>query len=131
MKLGTQTGSLTNHVLARAVKGQPDATVGMGATMLSWTDRYPGTVIGIARERGATVLTVREDNATRTDKNGFSESQTYLFEPNENGRVHLFKMNKHGMWDEVARNEKTGRLVKTGGYGLRIGERAKYHDFSF
>ena len=32
MKLGTETGSMTNHIYSRATKGQPDPAVGMGAT---------------------------------------------------------------------------------------------------
>lgn len=130
MKLGTETGSLMNHVASMAVIGQPAPTVGMGATILSWTDRYAGTIIDVNLAR--MVVYVREDKATRTDDNGMSDSgQTYSYEPNPNGRLYTFKQAKSGKWEEVRMNEKTGRLNKIKGYGLRIGERQKYHDFSF
>jgi hypothetical protein len=45
MKLGTHTGSLTNHIYSRAVPITPE--VGMGCTLLSWSDRHPATIIDI------------------------------------------------------------------------------------
>ncbi len=44
MKLGTQTGSVINHLHSRAVIGQPEPVVGMGATMLLWSDRRACTI---------------------------------------------------------------------------------------
>lgn len=38
MKLGTQTGSTTNYLMS-GVKGQPAPEIGMGVTLLHWTDR--------------------------------------------------------------------------------------------
>jgi hypothetical protein len=43
MHLGTQTGSLTNHLYSR-IKLPSEVKVGDGATLLGWTDRYAGTV---------------------------------------------------------------------------------------
>ena len=34
MKLGSQTGSVINHLYSRAVIGQPKPKVGMGCTLL-------------------------------------------------------------------------------------------------
>jgi hypothetical protein len=131
MRLGTQTGSLTNHILSRAVIGQPEPVEGMGATILSWTDRHAATIIHVTNAHAQTVIYVREDTATRTDKNGMSESQSYAYAPNPQGRLYTFRRTKSGTWEEVSVNEKTGRFNKTGGCGLRIGERAEYRDFSF
>lgn len=134
MKLGRQTASVTNHILSRAVKGQPEPVVGMGATILSWTDRQPGTIIDVSNAHAATVIYVREDNATRVDKLGMTDSgQRYLFEPDPNGRLYTFRKREDGTWEEVTVNPKTGRYnkIEGGGHGLRIGERDKYHDFSF
>lgn len=130
MKLGTQTASLTNHVLSRAVVGQPEPKVGMGATLLAWTDRYPATIIEVRTTKNCVYVTVQEDDATRTDKNGLSESQTYEFTPKPNGRKFTFRSGKNGMWQEMRKNDRGCRLICEG-YGLRIGEREKYHDFSF
>jgi hypothetical protein len=75
--------------------------------------------------------THREDRAIRTDSNGLSESQTYTYEPNPNGERHWFRRRKNGTWEEVKLNHKTDRYRKTGGLGLRIGEREEYRDPSF
>lgn len=131
MKLGTETNSLTNHIYSRSTIGQPDATVGMGATILCWTDRHGATVIEVGKSAGRTLLTVQEDTATRADKNGMSESQDYAFAPNPNGRRYTFRQTKTGGWDEVHLNTDTGRYNKTSGPGLLLGRRDHYHDFSF
>jgi hypothetical protein len=34
MRIGTQTNSLVNHLYSRAVNGQPEPVIGMGATLL-------------------------------------------------------------------------------------------------
>lgn len=131
MKLGTQTGSLTNHILSRAVIGQPDPIEGMGVTILAWTDRHAGTIINVSKRTSGTVVYVREDKATRIDDNGMSECQTYRYDPNPNGRLYTFRQTKSGQWEQVTVNEKTGRFNKMQGYGLRLGERSEYRDFSF
>lgn len=127
MRLGTQTASLTNHILSRAVDRQPQPEVGMGATILMWTDRNPATIIAVEGNR----ITVQEDNAERADSNGMSEAQEYTYTPNPNGCTSTFRMNKRGMWEQIVKNEETGRWNKCSGRGLRIGEREKYYDYSF
>lgn len=128
MKLGTETGSLTNHLYGRAVIGQPEPVVGMGATLLYWTDRHAATIVQVSLDKKTVFL--QEDTATRIDKNGTSESQDYSFEPNKNAPWKGFRMFKNG-WREVTKNDKTGRWIKCGGAGLRIGDRAHYNDYSF
>lgn len=130
MKLGTQTGSLVNHLYSRMTKGQPEPEVGMGATILSWTDRYAATVIAWDAKKG--ILTVRRDTATRIDKNGMSDAQEWTYEPNPEGALYTFRQDKRsGGWQEVHFKPETGRWAKTGGYSLRLGERNEYYDFSF
>lgn len=43
MKLGRETGSLINHLLSHSK--EPAPAVGMGATILGWSDRHPATVV--------------------------------------------------------------------------------------
>lgn len=131
MKLGTQTASIMNHLHSRAVIGQPEPEVGMGATILCWTDRTPATIIEVIRTWKILHIVIQEDRAIRTDKNGMSESQTYDFTPNLEARKQRYRRSAPGKWQAVALNENTGRWVATGGNGLRIGERDKYHDFTF
>lgn len=131
MKLGTQTGSLTNHILSRAVVGQPEPTVGMGATILCWTDRHAATIVQIFTRNGVLYLIAKEDHAKRIDKNGMSECQEYSYTPNHDGSEHTFRREQDGRWQSVHFNAKTKRYSKCEGNGLRIGERNEYHDFSF
>jgi hypothetical protein len=134
MKLGTQTGSVINHLQSRMVRGQPEPKVGMGCTILAWTDRYPATIIGHSRQGvNPTVITVIEDKAERMDSNGMSESQSYYYSPDKYGKLWIFRQGKDGVWCEAYISPETGRLrkVKGGGFGLRVGEREMYHDFSF
>ena len=130
MRLGTETGSLVNHLHSRAVIGQPEPTVGMGATMLGWSDRHPGTIIEVFSIRRTKFIVVQADKYKRIDKNGMSESQEYEYTPDTEGAKYTFRIGRSGQWEEVYFNENK-RWVKTSGQGLRIGEREKYYDFSF
>ena len=135
MKLGSETNSLVNHLFSRATKGQPVPTVGMGATLLSWTDRAAATIVSVEEIGGSKryryIVGVVEDYARRVDSNGMSECQQYEYQRDPNGRVVEFASKVGtGEWVRMARNDK-GRLVKAGGGGLRIGVRDSYRDFSF
>ncbi len=122
MQLGTQTGSLVNHVMSHSV-GQLAPAFGLGATVLAWTDRYAGTIIDVGLDGS---FTVREDHWVRTDGRGMSESQTYDFAPNPQGRLFRFSL--------VRRGKAKGQIRENGkkdGYAVVVGQRHKYHDFSF
>ena len=119
MKLGTETGSLVNHVYANN-STQPE--IGMGATILQWTDRTACTIIEISKSGLA--VTVQRDNSVRLDKNGMSESQAYEYTPNPDGPRYVFKFSKKkGQWIEAGSKGKGNRLS--------IGSRREYHDYSF
>lgn len=94
--------------------------VGMAATVLSWSDRHPATVVYVSPS--GKLCRVRECTAKRTDENGMSECQSYEYSEDENGRVHEFRLSKRG-WREAGTRGK--------GAGLMLGRREKYHDFSF
>lgn len=132
LKLGSGTGSMVNHIYSRATKGQPEPRVGMGATILSWSDRHPATIVAVETDKqGRYIITIQEDDYVRTDENGFSETQEYAYAPNPNAHKQLWRFEEGHGWRSVMRNAK-GRIVLTGNSGgLRIGEREKYHDFSF
>jgi hypothetical protein len=113
LKAGTETGSLTNHLMSR--QGPVTPEVGMGVTVLYWTDRKAGTII----KTTAKTITVQEDTATRIDDNGMSEAQQYEYAPDPDGRITVFRLTKKG-WRGPG-----------GGPGLAIGHRDAYHDYSF
>jgi hypothetical protein len=132
MKLGRETGSLINHLQSVATRGQPTPAVGMGATVLGWTDRHAATIIDVFNVGKTQYVTVQYDDSRRTDTNGMSESQTYEYTPNPYGIKETYRFSgQTGQWQAVRKNTETGRWKKTSGYGLRIGVREKYHDFSF
>jgi hypothetical protein len=116
LKLGTETGSLMNHLMS-GTNGQPHPQVGMGATILGWTDRHAATIVEVSPS-GKTIV-IQRDNAKRIDSNGMSESQQYEFTPNADAERETFRL------------RKTGEYRSKYGANLRIGERSEYFDYSF
>lgn len=126
MKLGTQTGSLVNHIYSRT--SNPETiVVGMGATICMWSDRHAVTIVEI----GKGYLVTQADTVTRVDGNGISESQSYEYTPNPEGSLQYWKLDKNGKYRTAYKNEN-GRLVFAGSScHLGIGYREEYYDFSF
>jgi hypothetical protein len=108
--------------------GAPAPEVGMGVTMLSWTDRHAGTIVEVNTKKR--YIAVTEDNAKRIDNNGISESQEYEYTPVMDGYRNYYRKDTKGNWRPCVFNEK-GRLVFCGHRGLIVGRRETYHDFSF
>lgn len=115
------TNSLINAVMGAETIGQPSPTVGMGGTILMWTDRVAVTVIAVNTNK--TRVVVQEDLAVRTDSNGLSEVQSYAYRPNPNGRTTVFTLRKNGAWVR-AKEPMTGTR-------LTLGRREAYRDPSF
>lgn len=115
-----KTASLYNALYDDA--RPPTPVVGMGATILMWTDRHAATILAIGPN--ARWLTVQEDRAIRTDGNGMSDAQTYRYERNPDAPIWRFTLRKDG------RYRRTGDS-STSGLSLLIGVRRTYHDFSF
>lgn len=67
-----ETGSLVNHLYSRMTKGQPQPEVGMGATLLHWSDRSPATIIKVFTIGKLLAIEVQDDKYKRIDKNGMS-----------------------------------------------------------
>lgn len=107
-----ETGSLVN--LVGGGPNQPEPKVGDGCTITRWTDRSAGTVVKVTR----CTITVKEDSAKRTDKNGLSENQEYVYAYDPDCRAYTFRKTKRG-W----------RCPE--GYGLIIGVRMAYWDPHF
>lgn len=119
------TNSLVNGLMVGGKQKVPE--LGMGATILMWTDRHAATVTAIVKrdKHGyPEMIEIKEDVSHRTDKNGMSESQEYAFEANPEARARLFSLRKNGRWIEV------GQAMK-GGQAIAIGFRDEYHDYSF
>lgn len=116
------TNNLFSNMMVQSK--QPEPVLGMGATICLYTDRYAATVVEINRfktgKRAGMVskVVVQEDNAKRADTNGMSDSQDYTYTPDPNGRRFEFNVNAKGKF-------------LGDGFSLSLGNREKYHDYSF
>jgi len=117
LKLGTQTGSLINHVISCAKSITPE--VGMACTILMWSDRHAATIIEVSPKK----IVVQDDIATRTDSYGMSDCQSYDYTPNPEGAKSTYTLRKNGKW------VREGDSIK--GQQVAIGERDHYYDYSF
>jgi hypothetical protein len=130
MRLGTETGSLINHVLTSSKSASPE--VGMGATLCSWSDRSPATVTKVwTDKRGAQWAELQADSYRRIDKNGFSECQEYEYSPNPDAPIITIKLHTDGKWRPMWKNPDTGRYSVDKSQGIVLGRRERYFDFSF
>lgn len=115
----------TNSILAASVNGAPQPEVGMGATILMWSDRHAATIRLIdrfktgARAGQVKAVWVTRDEAVRVDANGLSENQTWEFLPNPNAPYRKFTL------------RKSGRFEDAGGTTLAIGYRDEHMDPHF
>jgi hypothetical protein len=131
MKLGTQTGSLFNHIMSNTSVKEiiPGKT---GATLLGWSDRHAATVIDVFTKGVFDYIVVQRDKATRVEtKNLMSDTQTYTYEADPEGQISTFRIGKTGNFEQVYINEDTGRYVKANVGGLLVGKRKHYFDYSF
>ena len=118
-------GSLFNQLQDQSAQRAPQ--VGDGATKLMWSDRHAYTIVEIinyssgVKKGQVKAVVVTKDTATRVDKNGMSDSQSYEFESNLDGFRTTYTLRKNG------------RFIEQGDtYGtLAIGYRDHYFDFSF
>lgn len=92
--------------------------VGMGATIIHWTDRTPATIIDVSMS-GKKIL-LQEDCSIRIDSNGMSEDQSYSYERDINGVIYSASLRKDGKYKITGTNTV-----------IAIGNRRKYYDYSF
>lgn len=124
MKLGTETGSLVNHLYSRVAPITPE--VGMGASILSWSDRQAATVVAV----DGAIFAITADTAKIVSGTTYDGSAKYEFTSNPNGHRYYFRIGKDGKPEGVTKNPTTGRWLKTGNRVL-LGKRDHYHDPSF
>lgn len=128
MKLGKDTKSVNSWIMGNAKQIEP--TVGMGATLLAWSDRYAGTIIKIEKDKqGRQIITVQEDNHNLLSEY-YSDNQEWEHTPNPNGSISYFRFNKE-KWEKVTYNEVTRRWKKDGTQGILIGQRNHFDDPGF
>ena len=127
MRIGTETGSLVNHILSRGIA--QEVAVGDPATILHWSDRSPATVVEVFKKGKFTYFVTQEDHAKRIDSNGYGGQQEYEYSRNPDGREQTWKVTPKGILGVSFRSE-TKRFVNNGG-SIALGRREKYRDPSF
>lgn len=115
-----KTGSLINMLADRDVPRIP--RVGDGCTVLHWSDRDAATVVRVSPDGKR--IWIKGDIATRTDKNGMSDAQSYSYSPNPDAREIEYTLRKDGKY------HKAGEPLR-GSMSLLIGTRMTYYDYSF
>lgn len=112
----SEAGNLVSWMMAGT--GQKAPEVGMGCTILMYKDRHAATVVEI--NKSGKRIVIQYDKATRTDKNGMSETQYYDYERDPSAAKLIFRRTKDNRWKELK-----------GSTYLLIGERDKFYDFTF
>ncbi len=135
--------SLTNDTMQRATKGQPEPTVGMGATLLSYSDRHAATITAVnslSYNRWDCLIRVQQDVARVVSGSGHDGSAVYEITRDPEAQVLMFARRVGtGRWDSVRLAEYKHRSGATSsrfvsadvGQGLAIGYRSEYHDPHF
>ena len=114
-----KTASLVNEIMINS--NAPEIFVGMGATRLMFTDRYPFTVVEIINEN---TLVLQADDCERVDNLGMSDMQEWIFKQNIDNPTYIVTKRKNGCWVTKGQGMKNGQHWS-------IGKRSKYYDFSF
>ena len=118
-----KTGSLFNMLMDGSEPLEP--MVGMGATVLYWTDRSAATIMKVSENKKH--IWISHDKATRTDKNGMSDNQEYTYE--------IINADKPETWVEYTLRKDGKYHMKgnrmRGSLSLLIGVRREYYDYSF
>jgi hypothetical protein len=118
-------GSMMNSLMAGSATPEPE--VGMGATILMWSDRKAATITEVIRFKTGPkagqikAVKTRGVRAIRTDGNGMSDAQSYIYE-------------EVPEWPEstwTLRQDGTFRKVGDKYTQLAIGFRDEYYDYSF
>ena len=112
-------GSFFNMMMDNSKPAEP--TVGMGATLLLWSDRHAGTIVEVSKN--GKMIKWQRDKAVAEFK-GMTDSQSYSYEPDPHAQIETFTLRKNGRW------VKSGYGMRQGGT-LSVGHRSEYYDFSF
>lgn len=117
--------SLINRLIESSKNPEPE--VGMGATVIMWTDRKAVTITEVINyksgPKAGTVRAVktRPCRAIRTDENGMSDAQSYRYEEMPDAPEATWTRRQDGSFRPVGEQYRV----------LAIGFRDEYYDYSF
>src|SRR4051812_8625416 len=109
MSLLKPTNNLISNIMANSRQKTP--AVGMGATMLMFSDRHAGTIVEVLTSKAGVVnaFVWQRDNAKRTDNLGMTDSgQQYEFTPNPEASKVKVTLRKNGRWVVDGESLKNG-----------------------
>lgn len=130
MNLTKPTNSLQSNIMHAAVKGAPKPSVGMGVTILMWTDRYVGTITEVISEKE--FLFTRDDTVADKSKGELQMGhQDWIHTPLPEGPKILAKMGRDGRWYIAHKTEKGRLSVNKNCTPLAVGFKNYHYDWSF
>src|SRR3990167_643851 len=101
-------GNIFNRLDERRKAGSP--TVGMGATILMYSDRHAATIVDLHNNRVA----IQEDHSIRTDSKGQCDSQSYSYERDTSKPFRWFSLRKNGRYVEEGSKMENGTVLLIG-----------------
>jgi hypothetical protein len=123
------TNSLQSNMMHAAVKGAPAPTVGMGVTILYWTDRHVGTIVKVISH--SEIHFTSDDTVADPSKPLAMGHQEWIHTPNPNGPIVIGKKAKDGKW-YIAHKTPTGQMrVNKHCTPLAVGVKNYRYDWSF
>ena len=124
MRLGTETGSPINHVMATSAN-HIKPLVGMAVTICMWSDRRPGTIVKVHKVHPkGKQLWIQEDDHKVISGSMQDGSAKYEYTPNISRPLLHYKFSKSKQqWIEAGPRGK--------GWRLRLGTREYYCDPHF
>tara|TARA_R110000868_G_scaffold405464_1_gene684836 strand:+ start:178 stop:555 length:378 start_codon:yes stop_codon:yes gene_type:complete len=125
MKLGTQTGSLVNHIYSTS--SCENISIGDPATLTGWTDRHAGTVSNLFSKGKYDYVSIQRDIAKIVGGTGYGD-EVYEYSRDVTAHDNTFRIIE-GKLKPVYQNEN-GRWVNGSG-GAFVGRRESYRDPSF
>ena len=98
----TQTGSFINWINGN---NNSEPKIGEGATELMWSDRHAFEVIEVSQDKMS--CTIQRYKTKRSDKNGMSDSQGYIYDELTAEKKHLvWRKKQGGCWCTVSKEVK-------------------------
>ncbi|HEY5268681.1 MAG TPA: hypothetical protein VII94_06215 [Candidatus Saccharimonadales bacterium] len=96
--------------------------VGMGATVIMWSDRHAYTIVSVSLDKKK--ISIQKDTVISIGNNGPGFSQEYEYFPNLNGNIIFASLRKDGSYVVVGESLKNGTRIG-------IGYRREFYDYSF
>jgi hypothetical protein len=127
--MNTPTNSLQSNMMHAAVKGAPTPEVGMGVTILYWTDRHVGTIVKVISD--SEIHFTEDITVVDQSQTIVMGHQNWINTPNPKGPIVIGKKTKDGKW-YIARETSTGQLrVNKHCTPLAVGFKNYNYDWSF